>query len=54
VTVQYNEYDPLAHIEAATPWITSTVPWLNERFEGKPAPQDCSQIPLGNPLTPIP
>jgi hypothetical protein len=54
VSVQYNEYELLAHIEAATPWIASTVPWLSERFEGKPAPQDCAQIPAGNPLTPIP
>jgi Secretory lipase len=54
VSVQYNQYDLLAHVEAATPWIATTVPWLNERFEGKPAPQDCSQIPAGNPLTPIP
>jgi Secretory lipase len=54
VTVQYNEYDLLAHIEAATPWIATTVQWLAERFEGKPAPQNCSQIPVGNPLTPIP
>jgi hypothetical protein len=54
LAVQYDQYDQLAHLEAATPWIASTVPWLTERFEGKPAPQDCSQIPAGNPLTPIP
>jgi Secretory lipase len=54
VAVQYNEYQLLAHIEAATPWAASTLPWLAERFAGKPAAQDCSQIPAGNPLTPIP
>jgi hypothetical protein len=54
LAVQYDRYDQLAHLEAATPWIASTVPWLTERFEGKPAAQDCSQIPAGNPLTPIP
>lgn len=54
VAVQYNEYELFAHIETATPWVATTVPWLTERFEGKPAPQDCSQIPAGNPLTPIP
>jgi hypothetical protein len=54
VAVQYDEYAPLAHIEAAAPWSAATVPWLTERFEGKPAPQNCAQIPAGNPLTPIP
>jgi hypothetical protein len=54
VTVQYDEYAPLAHIEAAAPWSATTASWLSERFEGKPAPQDCAQIPAGNPLTPIP
>ena len=47
-------YDLFAHIETATPWVATTIPWLTERFEGKPAPQNCSQIPAGNPLTPIP
>jgi hypothetical protein len=54
VTVQYDQYDLLAHIETAAPWIATTMPWLTERFEGKPAPQNCSQILAGNPLTPIP
>jgi hypothetical protein len=54
VTVKYDQYDLFAHIETATPWIATTVPWLSERFEGKPAPQNCSQIAAGNPLTPIP
>jgi hypothetical protein len=53
VAVQYDEYAPLAHIEAAVPWSAATVPWLNERFEGKAAPQDCGQIAPGNPLTPV-
>jgi hypothetical protein len=53
VNVQYNQYDLLAHIEAAIPWLTSAMPWLDARFAGWPAPQNCSQIPAGNPLTPI-
>jgi hypothetical protein len=53
VPVQYNEYGLFAHIEAASPWIASTVPWLSERFAGRPAPQDCSVIAPGNPLRPI-
>ena len=54
VTVQYDEYAQLAHIETAVPWIASAVPWLSERFEGKAPPQNCSQIAPGNPITPIP
>jgi hypothetical protein len=53
VSVQYAQYDLFAHIEAAAPWIASAVPWLSERFAGRPAPQDCSGIAPGNPLTPI-
>jgi hypothetical protein len=34
--------------------VTSCEPRRTERFEGKAAPQNCSKIPAGNPLTPIP
>ena len=53
VAVQYDEYDALAHLEAAVPWLASALPWLEARFAGKSPPQDCSEIPAGNPLTPI-
>jgi hypothetical protein len=53
VAVQYDQFDLFAHIETAVPWIASAVPWLSDRFAGSPAPQDCSQIAPGNPLTPI-
>src|SRR4051794_8710471 len=53
VKVQYDQYDLLAHIETASPWLTAAMPWLAARFAGLPAPQNCSQIPPGNPLTPI-
>jgi hypothetical protein len=53
VPVQYDEYPLFAHIETASPWILSAVPWLSERFAGRPAPQNCSGIAAGNPLTPI-
>jgi hypothetical protein len=54
VAVQYDEYEQLAHIEAAAPWAAATESWLTERFEGKPASENCAAIPVGNPLTPIP
>jgi hypothetical protein len=53
VAVQYDQYDLFAHIETAVPWIASAMPWLSDRFAGRPAPQDCSGIAPGNPLTPI-
>jgi len=53
VTVQYDQYDELAHVETALPWVSSTLPWLAERFGGDPAPQDCAGIEPGNPLTPV-
>ena len=53
IKVQYDQYDLLAHIETAVPWLSSAMPWLAARFGGLPAPQNCSQIPPGNPLTPI-
>ncbi len=53
VTVQYDQYNQLAHVETAAPWIATTLPWLSARFAGKPAPQDCSGIEPGNPLTPV-
>ncbi len=54
VKVQYQQYDALAHIEAAAPWLATAVPWLNARFAGLPAPQNCAGIAPGNPLTLIP
>lgn len=50
--VQYTQY-PLGHITTAVPWIASAVPWLEARFAGAAAPQNCASIEPGNPLTPI-
>jgi Secretory lipase len=52
VAVQYSQF-PLGHVATAVPWITAAIPWLAERFAGRPAPQNCATIPPGNPLTPI-
>jgi hypothetical protein len=54
VKVRYDQYDLFAHIETAVPWLTSAMAWLNDRFAGKTAPQNCAGIAPGNPLTPIP
>jgi hypothetical protein len=52
VKVSYTQY-PLGHIGTAVPWLASALPWLNARFAGAAAPQDCASIAPGNPLTPI-
>jgi hypothetical protein len=52
--VQYNQYDLTSHVTSAIPWLGEAVPWLTARFAGLPAPQNCSSIAPGNPLTPIP
>jgi hypothetical protein len=53
VGVQYNEYGLLDHVGTAATWIVDAASWLAARFASLPAPQDCSQIPLGNSLAPI-
>jgi hypothetical protein len=53
VAVQYQQYDAFAHVETAVPWLASALPWMNARFAGQPAPQNCAGIAPGNPLTPI-
>ncbi len=53
IKVEYDQYDLLAHIETAVPWLASAMAWLNDRFAGETAPQNCSAIAPGNPLTPI-
>ena len=50
--VQYSQY-PLGHIGTAVPWIAEAMTWMNNRFLGLPAPQNCSSIEAGNSLAPI-
>ena len=52
VPVQYDEYDLLSHTTAMAAWAPTAVAWVDGRFAGTTAPQDCSQIPIGNSLTP--
>jgi Secretory lipase len=50
--VQYTQY-PVGHIGTAVPWIAEAMTWMNNRFLGLPAPQNCSSIAPGNSLAPI-
>jgi len=51
--VSYTQY-LLGHIGTAVPWIAEAMTWMNNRFLGLPAPQNCSSIAPGNSLAPIP
>jgi hypothetical protein len=52
VSVQYDEYGLLSHTTTAGVWAPQAVTWVDGRFAGTTAPQDCSQIPEGNSLSP--
>ena len=52
VSVQYDEYDLLSHTTSMAVWAPQAVAWVDGRFAGTTAPQDCSQIPVGNSLAP--
>jgi hypothetical protein len=52
--VQYEQYDLLGHVSSIVIWLTNSIAWIRQRFEGLPAPQNCSSIAAGNSLAPIP
>ena len=52
--VHYEQYDALSHIWSVPIWLLNSIGWIKQRFAGLPAPDNCSSIPEGNPLTPIP
>ncbi|TPG36698.1 lipase family protein [Mycolicibacterium hodleri] len=52
--VHYEQYDSLSHLTTVGIWLVHAINWINDRFAGQPAPQNCSAISPGNPLDPIP
>ncbi|HEX5356565.1 MAG TPA: lipase family protein [Aquabacterium sp.] len=52
VPVQHKEY-ALSHFGTSTTWLAQTVIWVNDRFRGKAAPQNCASIAPGNSLAPM-
>jgi hypothetical protein len=52
--VYYEQYDALSHIWSVPIWLLNSIGWIKQRFAGLPAPENCSSIPIGNPLGPIP
>jgi hypothetical protein len=51
--VDYTQYDTLSHVTTFPVWAPAALAWLNSRFAGSQAPNDCSQIPPGNSLAPV-
>jgi hypothetical protein len=51
--VDYTQYDALSHITTFPVWTPAALAWLDGRFAGSPAPNDCAQIPPGNSLAPV-
>jgi hypothetical protein len=52
--VHYEQYNALSHIWSVPIWLPHSIAWIKQRFAGLPAPENCSSIQEGNPLTPIP
>lgn len=52
VPVQHKEYTT-SHFVTLLSWLPWATAWVDDRFAGTPAPQNCSSIAEGNPLTPL-
>jgi hypothetical protein len=52
--VYYEQYDALSHIWSVPIWLLNSIAWIKQRFAGLTVPENCSSIPIGNPLEPIP
>jgi hypothetical protein len=51
--VHYEEYKALSHIWSVPIWLLDSITWIKQRFDGVPAPENCSSILKGNSLKPI-
>lgn len=52
VKVQHKEYGS-SHFITAVSWLPGATSWINDRFAGKPAPENCASIAPGNSLAPL-
>lgn len=53
-SIKYVQYDLTSHVTSVPQWLPTAIGWLNQRFAGLAAPQNCSTIAAGNSLTPLP
>ncbi|HEX4064286.1 MAG TPA: lipase family protein [Streptosporangiaceae bacterium] len=51
--VDYTQYDLLSHVTTFPAWAPAALTWLNSRFAGTQAPNDCASIAPGNSLARI-
>lgn len=51
--VDYTQYDALSHVTTFPVWAPAALVWLDSRFAGTQAPNNCSQIAPGNSLAPV-
>ena len=49
--VEYREYPWLSHGTTVLPWAAEGLRWLDDRFRGVPAPNNCATIPPGNDIS---
>jgi len=52
VKVQHKEYGS-SHFVAMISWLPGATAWIDDRFAGKPAPENCASIAPGNSLDPL-
>ncbi|MBI3381610.1 MAG: triacylglycerol lipase [Aquabacterium sp.] len=52
VKVQHKEYGT-SHFTTMINWLPSATAWIDDRFAGKPAPENCASIAPGNSLAPL-
>jgi hypothetical protein len=52
VKVQHKEYGT-SHFLTIANWLPAATDWIDDRFAGKPAPENCASIAAGNPLDPL-
>jgi hypothetical protein len=52
VTIQHKEYGA-SHFLTIANWLPAATAWIDDRFAGKPAPNNCASIAPGNPLDPL-
>ena len=51
--VDYTQYNALSHVTTFPVWAPAALAWLDGRFAGSQAANDCSQIAPGNSLAPV-
>jgi len=52
VKVQHKEYGS-SHFVTMVSWLPGATAWIDDRFAGKPAPENCASIAPGNSLEPL-